>query len=82
MPRSTTELEFVCDEKRHLICRPFSIANLHVMARRLRIHPCWFDSNPKHPHYDMPKKRIAQITKQCTVVTSKTLHGIIKKGLT
>lgn len=25
-------LEFVCDRKRHLVCVPYSVANLHQMA--------------------------------------------------
>ncbi len=64
---------FLCDRKRHLICNPYSIDNLHKMAKILNIKKCWFHKN----HYDIPKKRIDEITKQCNIVSSKEIVKII-----
>lgn len=66
-------MTFLCDTKRHLICVPYSKENLHKMARLLGIKPCWFHKD----HYDIPKLRIEEITKQCQVVSSKEIVRII-----
>lgn len=65
-------LEYVTDGKRHLVCRPYSIENLHKMAADLGIHRCWFHSG-KHPHYDIPKQRKID----CVVVTTREIYEII-----
>jgi len=67
-------MTYVCDTARHLICIPYSIENLHAMADELGISKCWFHKT----HYDIPKKRIAEITAKCTLVTSKQIVNIIK----
>ncbi len=71
-------MKFICDEHRHLICEPYSVANLHVMAQTLGIKRCWFHASSKFPHYDIPKRRIAEIQAKCTVVSGRELLGIIK----
>ena len=65
-------LEFICDSKRHLVCRPYSVENLHIMADRLNIKRCWFHKN----HYDIPKRRIQEITSKCTVVNTREIVKI------
>ena len=30
-------MKYLCDNKRHLICEPYSIENLHKMAKELNI---------------------------------------------
>lgn len=65
---------YLCDNKRHLICEPYSIENLHKMAKELNIKRCWFHKD----HYDIPKKRIEEITKRCTVVSTNTLVVVIR----
>lgn len=46
------------------------------MANDLNIKKCWFHKN----HYDIPKKRINEITSKChQIVTSKEILDIIKK---
>lgn len=70
---------YLTDGKRHLICKPFSIENLHRMADDLNIKRCWYHSG-KHPHYDIPKKRIKEITEKCEVISSKQLLTIIKES--
>ena len=72
-------MRFLCDDKRHLICEPFSIENLHKMAIELNIHRCWYHKG-KFPHYDIPKKRIEEITQKCEVISSKELLMIIKNN--
>lgn len=66
-------LEFYCDEKRHLVCVPYSIENLHKMAEVLEIKRHWFHGN----HYDMPKRRIEEITKRCIKVRSRDIIKIM-----
>lgn len=66
---------YYCDNKRHLVCYPYSIDNLHLMAYGLGIGRWWFHKN----HYDIPKLRIKEITDRCTVVSSKEIVKIIKK---
>lgn len=67
-------LHYYCDNKRHLVCLPYSIENLHEMARRLKIKRCWFHGD----HYDIPQKRIEQITAKCTVVSSRKIVQIAR----
>jgi len=72
-------LKFYCDDKRHLICIPYTIDNLHAMADQLSIKRCWFHSS-KYPHYDVPKKMIDSIKAQVEVVSSKDLLRLINKS--
>lgn len=65
---------YYCDNNRHLVCKPYSIENLHLMAEKLNIKRCWFHKN----HYDIPKKRIKEIQGKCIIVTSKEIVNIIK----
>ena len=50
-------MKYYTDKKRHLVCIPYSIENLHKMAIDLNIKKCWFHKD----HYDIPKKRISEI---------------------
>ena len=65
---------YYCDSQRHLVCIPYSIENLHKMAEDLNIKRCWFHKN----HYDIPKRRIKEITDKCIIVDSKEILTIIK----
>ncbi len=69
---------YICDTQRHLICQPYSIENLHSMAKDLGINRCWFHKN----HYDIPKKRIKEISEKCQIVSSKEIVLIIKNNNT
>jgi hypothetical protein len=71
---SLTPMEYLCDNARHLICLPYSLDNLHAMARQLGIKKCWFHKD----HYDIPKRRVAEITAQCRVVSSKEIVNVIR----
>ena len=67
-------VKYYCDHKRHLVCHPYSIDNLHKMATELNIHRCWFHKN----HYDIPKMRIKEIQEKCCVVSPKDIVKIIR----
>ena len=70
------DLEFIADRERHLVCEPYSIKNLHIMEKALRIHKCWFHGN----HYDIPQRRIEEILSKCKIVTPREIVRIIRSG--
>lgn len=73
-------MQYFTDGKRHLICLPFSIENLHKMADDLGINRCWFHSG-KLPHYDIPKKRLDEIAAKCNMISSKEIVKLIKREI-
>ena len=68
------KIKFVCDNKRHLICVPYSVKNLHLMAEELGLKRCWFHKN----HYDIPVRRRKEIEKKCQIVSPKNIVEIIR----
>ena len=72
-------MNFFCDNARHLVCVPYSVENLHAMGVALDIKKCWYHAG-KFPHYDIPKRRIAEIQAQCEIVTSREILNIIKES--
>lgn len=64
---------YVTDGKRHLVCWPYSKANLHIMAKELGLKRCWFHKD----HYDIPKRRQQEIEAQCVLVSSKDIVYLI-----
>lgn len=71
-------MTFYCDEARHMVCYPYSVINLHAMAKALGVHRCWFHNSPGHAHYDMPMRRIAELTAKCNVVSTRVILRIMK----
>ena len=79
------ELEYFCDVNtkipgtqdfaRHLVCKPYSIENLHKMAKDLKIGRHFFHGGN---HYDIPKKRIEEISKKCSIVHTREIVKIVK----
>jgi hypothetical protein len=67
------ELKYFCDNERHLVCTPYSIDNLHIMAHDLNIKRCWYHSSSKFKHYDIPKRRIDEIKAKCTIVSPRDI---------
>jgi hypothetical protein len=61
-----------------------NLAELHAFASLVGIHRRYFDSNPKHPHYDiLPRKRYQFLLSRCFVygavkVSSKQLIRKVK----
>ena len=68
-------MKYFCDNKRHLVCVPYSIEKLHKMAEDLGIKRCWFHKD----HYDIPKKRIEEIQSKCEIVTDRDIVNIRNK---
>jgi hypothetical protein len=73
--RNLLAMTFYCDNKRHLVCVPYSIPNLHRMADSLGIKRCWFHPG-RHPHYDIPQMRIMEIVAKCQLVSSREILDI------
>jgi hypothetical protein len=73
-------LRYLCDNARHMVCEPYSLENLHRMASALGIKRAWFHKS-RFPHYDMPKKRIAELTAQCERMSQKQILLIIRAGV-
>lgn len=71
-------MRYLTDGKRHLICEPYSIANLHEMAKDLDIKRCWFHKD----HYDIPVKRKVEVEAKCEIVSSKEIVRIIRCSTT
>jgi FMN phosphatase YigB (HAD superfamily) len=67
-------VEYLCDNYRHLVCLPYSIANLHKMAEALGIKRCWFHRD----HYDIPKRMTAEITARCRMVSPREIVRIAR----
>lgn len=61
------------DNMRHLVCVPYSIENLHQMAKDLNIKKCWFHKN----HYDIPKKRVDEISQKAIQISPRKIFEII-----
>jgi hypothetical protein len=77
---TTVPHTYLCDTKRHLICLPYSVKNLHRMAKELGIKKAWYHTGP-HPHYDIPVRRYDEIRAKCVLVPAKEIVRIIKDGL-
>ena len=50
------------------------------MAVDLGIKRCWFH-NARYPHYDIPKRRIKEISDKCELVSSQEILRVIKEGM-
>ena len=71
------QMKYYCDNQRHLVCHPYSVENLHLMASDLDIKRHWFHGG-KNPHYDIPKRRIREIQSKCEIVSPSEILNIIK----
>lgn len=76
-------LTYYCDRYRHLVCEPFSIENLHIMADDLKIGRHFFEysNHGRLPHYDIPANRIPEIMSKCVIVPKNQIVMIIRKGI-
>jgi hypothetical protein len=73
----TEPLNYFCDDQRHLVCMPYSLANLHRMAEALDLKRCWFHKD----HYDIPKTRVDEIMAKCTVLPTRKIAAIVGRSL-
>lgn len=71
-------MRYFCDGMRHLVCLPYTEENLHRMAEDLGIKRCWFHRGASYMHYDIPKRRVAEITARCEVVPAREILRIVK----
>lgn len=74
-------MRYFSDDMRHLVCLPYSVTNLHAMARDLGIARCWFHAG-RFPHYDVPKRRIGEIAARTERVSPRVILGICKGTVT
>lgn len=74
-------MQFYCDLDQHLVCVPYSVENLHRMAEELGIKRCWFH-NGSYAHYDIPKRRLAEIAAKCVIVNPRRILEIVKETWT
>jgi len=53
------------------------------MTEELGINRCFYEvsNNGRLKHYDIPKKRIAEITAKCSIVNFRDIVRIIKAGV-
>lgn len=70
-------MKYYYDNARHLVCVPYTINNLHKMAKFLGIKKCWFHAG-RLAHYDIPKRRVEEIGTKCELVSSRKILEIIK----
>ena len=77
---STLSFLPVCDNKRHLVCSPYSVENMHVMAKELGIGRSWYHEG-RLAHYDIPKKRVDEIMELCMKVDTRTIVKLIRGKL-
>lgn len=70
-------MKYYTDRRRHLVCLPYSIDNLHKMADDLTLGRHWYHGHP-YPHYDIPKSRIEDIESKCIIVSAKDVVRICK----
>jgi Protein of unknown function (DUF4031) len=73
-------LRYLTDGRRHLVCLPYSIDNLHRMADQLGISRAWFHrgKDGKTAHYDLPKRRQAELEKKCEMVSPREIVRIAR----
>jgi hypothetical protein len=48
------------------------------MAKALGIDQHWYHRGASYPHYDIPKRRIAEIQAKCTLVSPREILAICK----
>jgi hypothetical protein len=70
---SASDLVYVTDGKRHLVCLPYSMTNLHQMAEELGIGRHFFHRD----HYDVPARRRDEIEAKCQTVRAREVLKII-----
>lgn len=70
-------MRYFSDKARHLVCFPYSVENLHLMAKQLNLKSCWFHGG-RLAHYDVPKLRIEEIAAKTERINSKELLSVIK----
>lgn len=56
-----------------------SLDEMHSFCVKIKVNKCWFDANPKHPHYDITlEQRESAISNGAFLVSSKNLLMVSK----
>lgn len=73
---------WLADRGRHLVAFPYGLPELHAMAAALGLGRRWFHAGRagRHPHYDIPKDREAEILARCTLVRPRDILWVIRGG--
>lgn len=66
-------MTFYYDKKRHLVCLPYTVENLHKMADELKISRDCFHQN----HYDIPIDALEEVSKKCVYLNERQMITII-----
>lgn len=74
-------MKYYYDKGRHLVCLPYSVENLHLMAKDLGIKRSWFHNKKGKEHYDIPRFKWIEVALRATKVSSKIILLIIKEQL-
>jgi len=69
-------MTYYFDNQRHLVCIPYSVENLHKMAKSLGIKRCWFHKD----HYDIPLYKLIEVSQVAQQVRPRDIFFIIKFG--
>lgn len=67
------------DHKRHLVCLPYDVLDLHRLAEILGIGEHFFHRKP-YPHYDIPARRVAEIQARTLVVRPRDIVMVCRSG--
>ena len=78
-PETPRALRYYSDDRRHLVCVPYTLGNLARMAADLGLKRCWFHAG-RHPHYDIPKRRMEEIAARTIHVTPRAILAICNEG--
>ena len=74
-PRIHSPIRFiVTDGIRHLVCLPYSLQNLHIMAAQLGLGRHWFHKD----HYDIPVNRRVEIEQNALHVSPKVIARLTR----
>ena len=67
-------MKYYCDESRHVVCVPYSIENLHIMGKKLKLKRHWYHkSKGGLGHYDMPYSYIKFLLDTITGINFNTV---------
>lgn len=75
--KSVEELLYLTDGRKNIICLPYSIENLHQMAKELGMNEKYFNKD----HYVVPDHMVDEIEDKCGKVSTQTLFLTARNGL-
>ena len=81
-PDDGRTLSYFVDAERHLVCLPYTVENLHLMARRLGISRAWFHRTRggRHAHYDVPVNMTAHVRESAILLTPRDIVMLCREN--